>query len=451
MEIKELSKILRENGIVGAGGAGFPTYAKLDKRLETIILNCSECEPLLRLHRHLLKKYADEIIRTFSFVADTVGAEEAVIGIKKNCKGTIAAINEVIGLYPKVRLKLLDDVYPVGDEVILIYEITQKVIKPGRPPVDLGVAVFNVETMYNIYRALEYKKPVTSKIVSVVGEVTNPVTVRVPLGCSLRNVVSLAGDITTATPAYLVGGPMMGSIASEEQPVTKTTNAVLVLPKDHPVVLKKNSRTSVELKRASSVCCQCQSCTDLCPRNALGYQIEPHRFMRAAAGRDIQDVSPFINTFFCSSCGLCEMYSCPQGLSPRTLIAECKMGLKKAGIKMPQVVETKSVNDMREFRKIPENRLYARLGIKKYGKDAPLNDEKQTMYQVKILLRQHIGAPAIPVVSTGDILEEGQLIAKPADGLSVAIHASISGKVMEVCSEYVKIQKMSGKGRDLNE
>lgn len=100
MEIKELAGLLQNSGVVGAGGAGFPTYAKLDARAETIIMNCAECEPLLKLHRQLLEKYADEIVSTFHLVMETVGAKEAIIGIKKAYKAAIKAIEGVISRYP---------------------------------------------------------------------------------------------------------------------------------------------------------------------------------------------------------------------------------------------------------------------------------------------------------------------------------------------------------------
>ena len=113
---------------VGAGGAGFPTYAKLNGNAETIILNCAECEPLLRLHRQLLEKYAREIVSTFHMMGQVMGSKDIVIGIKKAYKGAIAALNECIGDYEGVRLGLLDEVYPAGDEVVLIYEVTGKVV-----------------------------------------------------------------------------------------------------------------------------------------------------------------------------------------------------------------------------------------------------------------------------------------------------------------------------------
>lgn len=439
MEISKLSSILRENGIVGAGGAGFPTYGKLSDHAETILMNCAECEPLLKLHRQLLAEHAREILQAFSLIAETVGAGEAIIGIKREYTKAIEALQQYLAEFPLVRIHELPNAYPMGDEVVLIYETTGKVVRPGGLPIECGVAVFNVETVYNVYNAVWKNVPVIHKLVTVVGEVERPLTALVPIGISVREVVSLAGGVTTEEPVYLLGGPMMGSLGSEYQPVTKTTNAVIVLPKSHPLVLKKMGNFQVSVKRAASSCCQCQTCTDLCPRHALGHPIAPHMFMRSAANRDYSKLEPYLNTYFCSSCGLCELFSCPQGLSPRTMMAEYKAGLRKEGIK-PPVVEAAPVKESREYRKAPEERLLARLGLTKYDVEAPLTDIRVSVKEVKILLSQHIGAPARAAVEVGQRLQAGERLATAADGLSVAIHASVSGVVREVTDKYILIE-----------
>ena len=444
MEIQTMKEILRENGIVGAGGAGFPTYAKLDQRAEIIIMNCAECEPLLKLDRQLLEQHAEEILRTFDEIARLVEAGEAVIGIKAEYKSAVKAIERYIDAYPNMRIHLLDSAYPMGDEVVLIYEATGRVIRPGGLPIEEGVAVFNVETVYNAWRAVEKKTPVTDQLVSGVGVVEHPVTVRVPLGASIRDTVAYAGKITVKDPAYLVGGPMMGSLQEENNVVTKTTNAIIVLDKSHTLIRRKNRNAAIDLKRAASSCCQCETCTSLCPRHALGHPIEPHKFMRSAANQDFQDTNVFLNTMFCSSCGLCENFSCPQGLAPRSLIADYKLGLRKAGVKPPADVKPAPVRESREYRKAPEERLEARLGLSKYNVDAPLQPdeywkEEGLIHKVKIMLGQHIGAPALAAVNPGDKVKRGQCIAKPADGLSVGIHASMDGIVREVTDKYILI------------
>ena len=438
MEIANLSKILRENGIVGAGGAGFPSYGKLSDKADTILMNCAECEPLLKLHRQLLKVHAHEILKAFALIAETVGAKDAIIGIKEEYESTIEALEEYLPEFPNVRIHKLPGAYPMGDEVVLIYEATGRVVRPGGLPIECGVAVFNVETVFNVYRAVWENHPVTDKCVTVVGEVENPITVRVPIGTRIRDVVAMAGKITTDKPVYLLGGPMMGNFGKDYQPVTKTTNAVIVLPEDHTLVYRKTNRFSTAVARAASSCCQCQSCTDLCPRHALGHPIQPHLFMRAAANKDFQNIETFLDTMFCSSCGLCEMFSCPQGLSPRSMMAEYKNGLRKAGVK-PPVVEAAPVKDSREYRRVWEGRLLSRLGLSVYDKAAPLDDTIRSSKEVKINLSQHIGAPTKACVAVGDKVSAGDVIGAAADGLSVNIHASITGIVKEVTDGYVMI------------
>jgi len=440
MDIKELADILRENGVVGAGGAGFPTYAKLNQAADTIILNCAECEPLLKLHQQLLEQYAYEILEALHLIGQAVGAKDVVIGIKNAYKKTIAALNEWIGEYPEMRLGLLDEMYPAGDEVVLLYEVTKRVVRPGGLPIECGAAIFNVETVYNVYRAVRHKIPNMDKIVSVVGEVEHPVTVRVPLGTSIEETVALAGGITTERPVYFIGGPMMGTIGNGTGPVTKTTNAVLVLPEDHIIIRKKQRKASIDLKRAAASCCQCTMCTDLCPRHQLGHPVTPNEFMRAATCKDLQQSQVYLNTMFCSSCGLCEMYSCMQSLAPRSLMAEYKEGLRANGVKLPRDVEAVPVDESRKYRKVPMKRLMARLELTKYDRPAPLDNETKAVRRVKILMSQHIGAPAVPGVAVGDVVKAGQVVGLAADGLSVAVHASISGKVLGVTDKYVIIQ-----------
>lgn len=440
MNITELSNILRDMGVVGAGGAGFPTYGKLSEKADTILMNCAECEPLLELHKQLLKQHPREILKAFHLIAETLSVKEAVIGIKESYESTIIALEEHLEDFPLVRIKKLSETYPMGDEIVLIYETTGRVVPPGALPIECGVAVFNVETLYNVYRALWEKKPVTEKYVTIAGEVEHPVSVCVPIGTRIKDVVAMAGQITTKHPVYLLGGPMMGRFGQDYEPVVKTTNAIIVLPKEHSLVYKKSTRFSVSVARAASSCCQCQTCTDLCSRQSLGHPVNPHLFMRAAANKDFSNTNVYLNTLFCSGCGLCELYSCPQGLSPRSMITEYKNELRKNGIKPPKT-QAEAIKASREYRKVPEERLIARLGLTKYDIGAPLEEEVPTVKEVKLLLSQHIGVPAHPLVKEGDTVKKGDIIAKAGEGLSVAIHASIDATVKEVTNKYIRCER----------
>ncbi len=440
IEMNELVRVVKDSGVCGAGGAGFPSYGKIDARAKTIILNCAECEPLLRLHRQVLEKYPYEILSTLYQMALSIGCNEVIIGVKEAYKQTVEAVRAHLRSFPIISIGLLPEVYPAGDEVVLIHELTGKVVPPGSIPIQVGVAVFNVETVFNIYQALNFKKPVTHKFITITGEVAHPVTKYVPLGMTVADVVALAGGVTIEDPVYLMGGPMTGNLCTAYDLITKTSNALIVLPQDHPVVQKKRQNTQISMKRAMASCCQCEMCTDLCPRNLLGHPIQPHLFMRAATSGTTQDVGPFLNTFFCSSCGLCEMYSCNQGLSPRSLIAEYKAGLRAKGVKAPKV-EAGPVKSQRPLRRVPLSRLRARLGLEQYNVKAPLDESFVIVDKVREKLSQHIGAPAVPIVKVGDEVKEGQMIAAPAENaLSLPIHASIDGVVAAVTEHDITIQ-----------
>ncbi|MFP3155330.1 SLBB domain-containing protein [Lachnospiraceae bacterium ZAX-1] len=446
MERKELIEIVKTNGIAGAGGAGFPTYAKIDARTETIILNCAECEPLLKLHRQLLEAHTYEILSTLQIMAEAVGAKSVLIGVKEAYQETITAIKQHMSSCKLLCLGLLPEIYPAGDEVVLIYETTGKVVPPGSIPIEIGVAVFNVETVYNIYQALNNKKAVSSKYLTITGEVKNPCTKVVPIGMTVQEAIKMAGGETAKHPAYVLGGPMTGQIGNKNDVITKTTNAIIVLEESHPVVQKKNENIRINLKRAMASCCQCQMCTDLCPRNLLGHPIEPHAFMRAATSGTTRDIKPFLNTMFCSACGICEMYGCMQGLSPRSLIVEYKNGLKSNGIKMP-TAKAEPVKKERSYRQIPVKRLRARLGLEKYNVDAPLDEHSIEVLYVKIPMSQHIGAPAVPIVSIGERVEADQMIgAAKENALSIPVHASIDGIITDVNEQFVAITKQGYHG-----
>lgn len=439
MNINELKSVLQSAGVVGAGGAGFPSYAKLNEAADTVILNCAECEPLLKLHRQVMEKYAYEIMSALDSVCEAVGAKKAIIAIKPSYKKAVEAIEAQLKNFNKITIGLLPEVYPAGDEVVTIYETTGRVVAPGKLPISIGVIVYNVETMLNAYNAITKGQGVTHKYITVTGEVKNPTTLLVPLGITVGEVLKLAGGVTVKDYALINGGPMTGMLTTEDEVITKTSNAILVMPSDQYIVKKRQTRNSISIKRAMSACCQCRMCTDLCPRNLLGHPIEPSKLMRSLSSGTTADVEPYLGTFFCSSCGLCEMYSCFQNLSPRTLIASVKSGLRKGGIAVPDV-KGAPVKEERKGRYILKSRLTARLGLTKYNFPALLDEKEYAPKSVKLMLNQHIGAPATANVKGGDKVQKGMCIADaPKDGLGVAIHTPISGVVTEVTDKFVTI------------
>ena len=441
MDFEGLQQLMRDNGIVGCGGAGFPSYAKLNKNVDTLIINCAECEPLLRLHRQLIEVRAEEIVQTAEFVANVIGAKRVIIGIKAAYQKAVHALNNQLGKYTLTSLHLLPEVYPAGDEFVLIYELTGRVIKPGKLPASVNVLVYNVETIYNVYRAL-HGHPVTHKFVTITGEVNQPETFYAPIGSKIFGLVKRSGGQKIEDPAFLIGGPMMGVLGNDQDVVTKTTNAVIVLPKNHPVILRKKTKARVDLKRAMAACSQCSYCTDLCPRHLLGHPIDPAEFMRVASNQDSHNITPYLNARYCSSCGVCEAYACHQGLSPRILLGVIKNRFKASGVTYPDYDGPVTPAADMGLKRVPLKRLVARLDLERYTNPAPIYVDPINAKEVDILLHQHIGAPAIPVVKVNDLVEEGDIIAKASDkSLSVNMHASIKGIVAAVTDTYIRIRK----------
>jgi len=443
MEFDELSKLMRENGLVGCGGAGFPSYAKLAKGLDTLIVNCAECEPLLRLHRQLMERKTREILEAITILADTLQVKDVFVALKSTYTKTIDALNGCLKEFPRVKLALLKEVYPAGDEVVLIYEVTGRVIGPGGRTSSVGCVVYNTETMYNLYRALHGRK-VTHKYVTITGEVNEPHTFYAPIGSLIWGLVKRSGGSKIKDPAFLIGGPMMGRLGSDQEVVTKTTNAVIVLPKDHPVVLKKQEKVSIDVKRAMAACCQCHYCTDMCPRHLLGHPIDPSEIMRVVSNSDGHNPKAYLDASYCSGCGVCEMYACHQGLSPRTIISEIKKEMMKNGVRNQNPEQCPVVKD-RELKRVPLHRLESRLNLEGYCSDASIYLDPINAKEVDIPLNQNIGAPSIPVVKVNDVVHEGDVIAKAQDDkLSVNLHASIDGTIMEITDKVIKIKTLGG-------
>ena len=438
MELARLNEILRDNGIVGCGGAGFPSYAKLNKAADTVILNCAECEPLLKLHRQVMEKYAYEIMTALEEVAEALEADNVIIAIKQSYAGAVEAIKANLSSFRRIKIGFLPEVYPAGDEVVTIYETTGRVVPPGSIPIAVGCVVYNVETMLNVYRAIREEKPVTENYVTVCGEVKNPVTLKVPLGVTFKELVDLAGGETIPDPVYLSGGPMMGRLAHATDVVTKTTSGVILLKPGSYVANALQPHVKLQFARAKAVCCDCMMCSDLCPRHLLGHPISPADFMNAGVSLKTDNVKPFLDTLYCCGCGVCEMYACNQGLTPRTLISEYKSGLRKNGVAMAGQVEVKPVSVQRTHRLVSKERLTARLGLSKYDGPAPLDESDRKFSKLKLMLGQHIGVPCAPMVAVGDTVKKDQLIAAtPKTSLGVNLHSPVDAKVLEVTDKYI--------------
>jgi Na+-translocating ferredoxin:NAD+ oxidoreductase RnfC subunit len=415
---------LEEHGIVGAGGGGFPTAVKLKTTVSMVIANAAECEPLLHKDKELLHHHAEPFLRGMKMAMDLVGAREGVVGIKEKYHEIIAALEAQVPA--GVRVQPLPDCYPAGDEFILVHMVTGRVIPPGGLPKDVDTVVSNVETLMNI--ALD--KPVTHKYLTVAGAVETPVTLRVPIGITIGEVIEAAGGTTVEDFGVLIGGVMMAKpAASLDIPVTKTTGGIVVLPVEHALIRRHNAPWHHIAKIGRSACEQCRFCTEFCPRFLLGHPIEPHRAMQSlgfASGADTM----VAGTLYCCECNLCTMFACPEDLDPKSVCVQSKPVARERGLTFKGTPESVTPHPMAEFRRVPMRRLMAKLGLGEFNNVGPLTEHTFAPRKVNVLLKQHAGAPAVPVVKSGDRVREGDLLAAMEKGkLGARIHASIDGVV----------------------
>ncbi|MBP2654442.1 MAG: Respiratory-chain dehydrogenase domain 51 kDa subunit [Firmicutes bacterium] len=433
MQQKIIAAVM-EAGVIGAGGAGFPTHVKINAKVEVVIANGAECEPLLRAHQHIMAAESYSVISGLGAVMLATGAKHGFIGLKRKYAEAVTSLEAAIRKLaaPRIELFFLPDFYPAGDEHVLVHEVTGRIVPEGGIPLNVGAVVANVETLVNVARALA-GNAVISKYLTVTGAVRRPITLEVPVGTAVREVIELAGGATHLDNAIIDGGPMMGKLVEAGAPITKTTGGIIVLPKDHPLIVQKNTTWSATLNRAKAVCCNCRGCTDACPRYLLGHGLEPHRIMQVL-GSGLQDSAAVTKAFLCSECGACEIYGCTMGLSPRRVNSMLKQQLSKTGIKNPHREKVLKIRAEREYRRIPIKRLVARLGLSQYDLPAPLSRQQYLIQEVHLPLLQHIGAPARPVVKIGDCVKAGDLVAAIPEEAAVGanLHASIAGEIFAV-------------------
>ena len=441
-----LADQIRAAGVVGAGGAGFPAHIKAragqsgGPPVDCVIANGAECEPLLHKDSELMAAHAAQIIRGLEALMEATGASRGYVGIKEKHTEAVAALRQAV-TGTAIELSLLGDFYPSGDEYVLVYEITGRLIPSSGIPLDVGVVVQNVETLYNIAAASD-GVPVTDKLVTVTGAVNRPLTCRVPVGVALGELLDLAGGASSTDVALFVGGAMMGRLTRDlDECVTKTTGGFIALPGDHPLVTRQERPEPTKHRIGKSACDQCSYCTELCPRYLLGHALEPHRVMRGLVFSLSGEESWNHWGTLCCECGLCTLYSCPEGLFPREACQQAKGSLLPAGRgkygphETPQAMKA---HPMYGSRRTPISLLTQRLGLTRYETEAPLTQVDMHPSRVRLLLKQHVGAPATPTVQVGDRVSVGDVVAAVApDELGAPIHASIAGTIQSVNPDIV--------------
>lgn len=435
----DLLHLIFEAGVVGAGGAGFPTHKKLTSDANLLIVNAAECEPLLASDRYVMRHYANEIVSALTAIKREFNIPRIVIGTKSKYTEEIASLkNAFVSSGEEFEIFGVDSFYPAGDEQILIYEITGQTVPPGGIPLALGIVVINVTTALNIFEAMQ-GLPVLSKFVTVTGEVETPKIIKVPVGTSINDCIKAAGGASLPRYAVIKGGPMMGQIYSFEESqnlyIGKADGGFIVLPEDHPRIEFSKKPLNHVVNLAKSLCIQCSYCTEMCPRYLIGHKMRPHKVMRSVAtDTNAQDLT---DALLCCECGICELFACPMGLSPRAMNIHVKGLLREQGKKLEDRTIYSDNADSREYRRISQQRIINRLDISKY----PTHIYEMTEFtpdSVTIPLKHGVGRPSEPTVKVGDSVNVGDIIAKVAfEDVGCVIHSSIDGVINAIDNSIV--------------
>jgi electron transport complex protein RnfC len=297
LSAEQIRDLMREIGLVGMGGAGFPTHVKYQpvegKRVDTVILNGAECEPYLTCDHRLMVEESGKVILGLQAMMKAAGVDQAYIGIEVNKPDAIEVMTRAASVDPRIQAVPLEVKYPQGEEKMLINATTKRVVPAGGLPIDVGVAVDNIATAVALAEGIQEGIPLISRVVTVAGAVNNPRNVRVKLGAPISELIDYCNGFTGTPGRIILGGPMTGPAQYRlDLPVIKTTSGILV-----------QERGEIQLLE-DSTCVRCARCVDVCP-----YDMLPCFVAEAIEVNDLALAEKY-GIMDCRECGSCT-FVCP--------------------------------------------------------------------------------------------------------------------------------------------
>lgn len=317
----EIIQKMKDMGIVGLGGATFPSHVKLmlpeGKKAEYLIINGVECEPYLTSDHRLMLERSIELMIGIRILMTGLQVQKALIGIESNKPDAIKVLTELAVQFPGVEVHSLKVQYPQGGEKQLIKALLNREVPSGKLPIEVGCVVNNVGTAFAVYEAIQKNKPLVERIVTVTGSnIQNPGNYMVRIGTPVRELLDKAGWNPDTAGKIINGGPMMGkAVSSPDVPVVKGTSGILVFNKEEA------------LRPKVQACIRCSKCVSVCPMG-----LEPYLIARAAEV-GMFDIAENAHTMDCMECGSCQ-YTCPSG---RPLLDHLRLGKNKVA----QIIRTR--------------------------------------------------------------------------------------------------------------
>ena len=306
-------KAVKDSGVVGLGGAGFPSFVKLSvkdlSRVEAVIINAAECEPYITSDTRTMIDKSEFVFKGIAAVKKYMGVKRFIIGIENNKQEAIGVMQKLAASAEGVEVKVLPSIYPQGGEKVLVYNTVKRIIPKGGLPLDVGVIVTNITTLAFIAEYLETGIPLISKCLTVDGSaVSEPKNVIAPIGMSISDMIEAAGGLKCEPAKILYGGPMMGiAVPSMDEPVLKNTNAVVFM----------DSKEATPPK--TTPCISCGACASHCP-----FRLDPRAIARAYKLSDGEALEKLC-VDLCMECGCCS-FVCP---AHRPLVQTNKLGKQK--------------------------------------------------------------------------------------------------------------------------
>ena len=293
---EEIIQLVKNAGISGMGGATFPTFAKIASavdKVDTIIINCAECEPFITANHRLLLEKPLTVINGLKILLRAFGLREGIIAVEDNKPDAIKLLKSLLADSNTIKVKVLKTKYPQGDERQIIYALTKRELPMGKLPADVGCVVFNAETCASIYTAFSTGMPLIKRIVTVDGDcVETPKNLLVPIGTPYSVLIDYCGGLVKEPWKVINGGPMMGIAQWDiDAPVTKGTSAILVFSKDYE-------------KKAEPACIRCGRCVKGCPMRLMP------NYLAVFSARDDLDTAEKFDVMSCVECGSCS-FQCP--------------------------------------------------------------------------------------------------------------------------------------------